>query len=78
MKKRIVAMLVALALLAGAGSVFAESGTVVVSGGTLAEAVTAVSLAGVTLDGTDQTTTDVHQLGQTSDPGTTRGPSRSC
>jgi len=41
MKKRIVVMLAALALLAGAASVFAESGTVAVSGGSLAETITA-------------------------------------
>ncbi len=58
MKKRILAMLAALALLTGAAVASAETGTVAVSGGTLAEAITAVSLSGVTLDGTDKTATD--------------------
>jgi hypothetical protein len=58
MKKRILTTFAVLALMAGAAVASAESGTVIVSGGTLAETITAVSLAGVTLDGTDQTTTD--------------------
>ena len=59
MKKRILTTIAVLALLAGAAVASAESGTVTVNGGgTLAETITAVSLPGVTLDGTDQTTTD--------------------
>ena len=58
MKKRILTTIAVLALLAGAAVASAESGTVTVSGGTLAETITAVSLPGVTLNGTDQTTTD--------------------
>ncbi len=59
MKNRILAIFAVLALLAvTAVAASAESGTVVVSGGSLAESITDVSLAGVTLDGSDQTTTD--------------------
>ena len=58
MKKRIIAIVGVLALMAGAAVVSAESGTVVVSGGSLAETITVVSLSGITLDGTDQTATD--------------------
>lgn len=58
MNKRILAILAVLALMAGAAVASADSGTVVVTGGSLAEAITAVSLGGVTLDGTDKTTTD--------------------
>ncbi len=59
MKKRILAIFAALALLAATAVVAsAEDATVTVSGGSLAEAITSVGLAGVTLDGTDQTTTD--------------------
>ena len=61
-------MLAVLALLAGAASVYAESGTVAVSGGSLAETITAVSLAGVTLDGTDKTTTDTTNSWTAEDP----------
>ncbi len=59
MKKRILAIFAAVALLAVTAMVAsAESGTVTVSGGALAETITDVTLPGVTLDGTDQTTTD--------------------
>ena len=58
MRKRIIAMLAVLTVMAGAAVVSAESGTVTISVGTLAETISAVSLPGVTLDGSDQTTTD--------------------
>lgn len=58
MKKRILAIFAVLALMAGATvAVYAEDGTVSVTGGTLAVTPANVSLSGVTLDGTDQTTT---------------------
>ena len=68
MKKRILATLAVLALMAGAAVASAESGTVVVSGGSLGETITAVSLAGVTLDGTDKTTTDTTNSWTAEDP----------
>ena len=68
MKKRIVAILAVLALMAGAAVASAESATVTISGGTLAEAITAVALPGVTLDGTDQTTTDTSNAWTAEDP----------
>ena len=68
MKKRILAIVAVLALMAGAAVVSAESGTVAVSGGSLAEVITAVSLANVTLDGTDKTTTDTTNTWTAEDP----------
>ena len=60
MKKRILAIFTVLALMAGATvAVYAEDGTVTVTGGALSEAIANVSLGGVTLDGTDKTTTAV-------------------
>ena len=58
MKKRILTTFAIMVLLAGAAVVSAESGTVTIGVGTLAETISAVSLPGVTLDGSDQTTTD--------------------
>ncbi len=57
MKKRILAMLAGLALLAGAASVFAETGTVVVGGDALFVTAANVTLPAVTLTGFNQTTT---------------------
>ena len=57
MKKRIVGMAGILLLMAGAAIASAESGTVTVSGGVLSVGAANVTLPGVTLDGTDQTTT---------------------
>ena len=69
MKKRILAIFAVLALLAAtAVAVYAETGTVTVSGGSLAETITNVSLAGVTLDATDQTTTDTTNAWTAEDP----------
>ena len=68
MKKRILAIVAVLALMAGAAVVSAESGTVQINGGSLATTTTAVTLAGVTLDGTDQTTTDTTNSWTAEDP----------
>ena len=57
MKRIILTMLAGLALLAGAASVFAETATVVINGGTLSVTAANVTFAAVTLDGTDQNTT---------------------
>ena len=56
MKRIILTTLAGLALLAGAASVFAETATVVINGGTLSITAANVTLDPVTLDGTDQTT----------------------
>ena len=57
MKRIILTTLAGLALLAGAASVFAETATVTIGGGTLSVTGANVTLAAVTLDGTDQNTT---------------------
>ena len=57
MKKRIVGLDGILLLMVGAAVASAESGTVTVSGGVLSVGTANVTLPGVTLDGTDQTTT---------------------
>ena len=57
MKRIILTTLAGLALLAGAASVFAETATVVINGGTLSVSPANVTFAAVTLDGTDQNTT---------------------
>ncbi len=57
MKKRTIAMLAALALMAGSASVFAETATVVITGDALFVTAANVSFTGVTLTGFDQTTT---------------------
>ena len=69
MKKRILAIFAAVALLAVTAMIAsAETGSVTVSGGTLAETITDVTLPGVTLDGTDQTTTDTSNAWTAEDP----------
>ena len=69
MKKRILAIFAALALLAVTAVVAsAESGSVTISGGSLAETITNVALPEVTLDGTDQTTTDTSNAWTAKDP----------
>ncbi len=57
MKKRTLAMIAALALIAGASSVLAETATVVITGDALFVTAANVSFTGVTLTGFDQTTT---------------------
>ena len=57
MKKRIIAMLAGLALIAGAASVIAETSTVTITGGTLSVGAANVAFGGITLDGTDQNAT---------------------
>ena len=69
MNRRILQILMAMALLAGtAVATFAESGTVTVNGGSLAETISDVTLPAVTLDGTDQTTTDTSNAWTAEDP----------
>jgi hypothetical protein len=59
--KRIVALLLAAGLLAAiAGAVYATSATVIVTGGSLSVTPADVSLSGVTLDGTDKTSTSAY------------------
>ena len=57
MKKRIVGIVGILTMIVGATIASAETGTVTVSGGVLSVTAANVTLPGVTLDGTDQTTT---------------------
>lgn len=58
MKKRFLTFAVVLLLLVGtATAVFAETGTVTVTGGSLSVTPANVTLSGVTLDGTDKTAT---------------------
>jgi hypothetical protein len=58
MKRRSLAIIIAIALLALTASVvYAEIATVTITGGTLSVAGNDITFAGVTLDGTDQVTT---------------------
>jgi len=58
MKKRIVAIIVAVTLLSvTAVAVYAETGSVTIAGGSLSVTAANVSLSGVTLDGSDQVST---------------------
>ncbi len=69
MQKRVLTIIAVLALMAGAAVVaHAESGTVTVSGATLSNAAANVTLPGVTLDGTDQTTTSTSNAWTAKDP----------
>ena len=69
MKNRILAIFAVVALLAVTAVVAsAESSTVTVTGGSLAESITAPSLTDVTLDGDDQTTTDTTNSWTAEDP----------
>ena len=69
MKKRILAIFAALALLSVTAMVAsAETGSVTISGGSLAVGTVPVVLTGVTLDGTDQTTTDTSNAWTAEDP----------
>lgn len=60
MKKKILATIGVVAFMyASAIAVFAETATVIIGGGTLSVTAANVTLPGVTLDGTDQTTTSL-------------------
>ena len=64
-----VTLMVLLTLVLGISAVaYAESASVTVTGGSLAESVANVSLTGVTLDGTDKTTTSTSNAWTAEDP----------